>query len=92
MDCAEGAAAAAARYRKEIPYILYIHHLGPPDTQSAAASVCFILAMSHLQCNSEFTSKDEYQLALASGSLAFIVERLVGGRLVMINRVASLML
>lgn len=35
MDCTEGA-AAAAQYRKDIPYILYIHHLGPPDTQSAA--------------------------------------------------------
>lgn len=48
--------------------------------------------MSHLQCNSEFTSKDEYLFAFASGSLSFIVERLVGGRLVMINRAALLIL
>lgn len=48
--------------------------------------------MSHLQFNSEFTSKDEYPFAFASGSLSFIVERVVGGRLVMINRVALLIL
>lgn len=48
--------------------------------------------MTHLQCNSEFASKDEYQLAFASGSLSFIVKSPVGGRLVMINKVALIIL
>lgn len=60
--------------------------------QSEAPVFFFPLVMSHLHCNIEFISKDKCPFDFAFGSLLFIGERRVGGRLVMINRVALLML
>lgn len=34
---------AATQLRKEVPYILYVHHSSPPDTHSAASVFLFSL-------------------------------------------------
>lgn len=83
-----------AHYEKQNPYVFFFLHSSfrPTWHKVSSSRICFILMMTHSLCNSDFTSKDEYQLAFAAGSLSFIVERLVGGRLVMINRVALFIL
>lgn len=76
---------------KEVHFVLYINHSAPPNAVNSS-SVCFIFAVTHLQCNCGFAPKYEYHLVSASRFLFFIVGRLVGGRLVIINKVAQLTL
>ena len=87
MDCDKRLQLSIGK--KFIIFIITQAHIMQPVSSS---SVCFIFAMTHLLRNSEFASKYEYHLAFASGSLLFIAESLVGGRLVIINKVALLTL